>query len=509
MFKLINDVVNPDQSWAFNLYLGPNDSGDGSFLSDPVASDNTSGDPDGVLEFITPEGNPYNLDPNLTYTICEMELPAGWGAFWRVDSDNDGVVDATIIPYNPNESDDPPEDLGNRCYDFTVGAGNTLLFEVRNYYPGGEPRTPGYWKNWNRVTGGGQQYTADQNGGWENGFWLLEDVLDPTIGGGIMWDDILPDSYLPLYVSPITLAEVAVDILDQREIDDPNVAGDGVKHSNDAAYTLAMHLLASQLNFGAYAASCDAARDAALEGETLLDAHDFNGVGDYLLSGHADYAYALDLADQLDRYNNGELCVGPAVNIDSPVGGTTFTSTDSSPVTIQVSVQDLNEVTQVEFLVDGVSLGVDADGSDGWTMNWEWVAAADGAHTIEAIATNDLFEEGQADVTVFVDLIADVYMHVESLVGDTALQRSGKWDAWVTTKIVDSGTLALDAATVFAQWSNGDTGSCVTGISGTCDISTVGSKKIDSLTFTVTDVIHDTYTYDASANVDSEVTLYK
>jgi len=137
-----------------------------------------------------------------------------------------------------------------------------------------------------------------------------------------------------------------------------------------SAYTLAMHLLTAQLNFGAYAKSCDAARDAALAGEMLLDKYDFSGDRDYLISNDpdplivADYALALDLANTLDLYNNGELCVGPGVNIDEPAGSTIFASDDPSPITIVVSVMDMNTVTQVEFLVDGVSLGVDTDDSE-------------------------------------------------------------------------------------------------------------------------------------------------
>ena len=130
----------------------------------------------------------------------------------------------------------------------------------------------------------------------------------PTIGGGITWDDILADSF----VFPITEAAVAVDILDQRAVGVPTVVGDGTKHSSDAAYTLAMHLLAAQLNFGAGARTCDAAFDAALIGEELLDKYNFNGNGDYLLSNNKkvkiDYTLALQLANTLDQYNNSLLC---------------------------------------------------------------------------------------------------------------------------------------------------------------------------------------------------------
>jgi hypothetical protein len=290
--KLTQGEVDPTKYWDFTLY---EDGYDGEVL----AISSTYGDPDGILVF-----EDYNLDPDKTYTVCENEIPAGWTSFWQVDTDGDGVADTTVIPYNPNQYDDPPEDLGNRCFDIGAGttvpipAGGMVFFQINNAYPGGEPRTPGYWKNWNYCTGGGQADTADQNGGWQDGYWLLEDVLDPDIGGGIVWDDIMTDDL----VFDITTCEQAVSILDQRDISTGN------KRASDAAYTLAMHLLAAQMNFAAGAESCEEALGASLDAEALLDAHDFIGEGVYLSSKDDDYAYALELAEILDQYNNGELC---------------------------------------------------------------------------------------------------------------------------------------------------------------------------------------------------------
>jgi hypothetical protein len=161
--------------------------------------------------------------------------------------------------------------------------------------PGGAARTPGYWKNWNNVTGGGQAANAERNGGWQEGFWLLDDVLDPNIGGGIVWDDILADSFI------FTISDVndAVSVLDQRSLQN------GRKMANDAAYTLAMHLLAYQLNqaAGAYAPPQEVI-DAGLAAEQLLDQIDFDGTGNYLRPRDSLYSTALDLATILDDYNN-------------------------------------------------------------------------------------------------------------------------------------------------------------------------------------------------------------
>ena len=36
-----------------------------------------------------------------------------------------------------------------RCVDFVAQPGELVQFIIDNQAPGGEPRTPGYWKNWN------------------------------------------------------------------------------------------------------------------------------------------------------------------------------------------------------------------------------------------------------------------------------------------------------------------------------------------------------------------------
>jgi hypothetical protein len=298
LLKLTNGLETTEQTWSFSLYAGPDGFGNAALASDAT--------PPALLDF----GN-LNLDPAGTYTLCELEVPAGYSTLWQLDTDGDGIGDITVMPYNPNADDDPPEDLGNRCVDIGAGtniplvSGETLHFVVDNQMPGGAPRTPGYWKNWNRCTGGGQQYTADANGGWKEGFWLLEDVLDPEVGGGIVWDDILNDTF----TYPITKCEVAVDILDKRLVGDEDVVGDGKKVASQPLHNLATHLLAAQLNFGAGACTTQEVLDAALQAETLLDKYDFNGNGHRKLDRKSpDIGLAGDLASYLDDYNNGEFC---------------------------------------------------------------------------------------------------------------------------------------------------------------------------------------------------------
>jgi hypothetical protein len=292
LLKLTQGIAddNPANTWSFALFYGPD-----GFGTTPIATDSVP--PLALMDFGMPA-----LRPDTTYTVCEYDVAAGWSSEWSIG----GVG---VIPYNPNADDDTPEDLGNRCFDFGAGTaypvtvGATLHFEVDNTFPGGNPRTPGYWKNWSSCTGGGQYAKTTDDVDPLNEFISLDEVLGSP---GVTWDDILDDEFLV----PIDTCEVAVDILDKREVGDPEIVKDGKKKASDPLHNLATHLLAAQLNFGAGACTTQEVLDAALAAETLLDEYNFDGLGydGKLNKKSADAQLANELADYLDRYNNGEFC---------------------------------------------------------------------------------------------------------------------------------------------------------------------------------------------------------
>jgi hypothetical protein len=183
--------------------------------------------------------------------------------------------------------------LGNRCFDIGAGTDYPLYpndiftINVDNTYPGGTARTPGYWKNWNRCTGGGQAINADRNGGWQAGYWLLDDVLNS------------PGVTLGTYT--VTTCAIGVNILDQRDIKTLK------KNASDPIYTLAMHLMAFKLNQAAGAYGCPYAIGAAQKADVLLIKVKYNATGSYKTMSKADQAYALTLAKILDAYNNNTL----------------------------------------------------------------------------------------------------------------------------------------------------------------------------------------------------------
>jgi hypothetical protein len=251
------------------------------------------------------------LIPGETYTLCEIGIPVGWMGEWMVDTDSDGTPE-TVIPFVPGVDDDPvgpggysrvfdpnyvplPDTYTNdtRCVNFVVGVGETLSFQIDNRSPGGEPRTIGYWKNWNTCSRGHQAETAAKNGGPAAGWYLLDDLLaDPGYTIGYL---VLDDGD----------CEQAVDILDKRDLH-------GKKKASDGAYNLAAQLLAAELNLSAGAESCPAVISAIDDAQNLLLTLNFDGTGSYLSpkdkGARAVRDYALYLAGILDQYNNGMLC---------------------------------------------------------------------------------------------------------------------------------------------------------------------------------------------------------
>ena len=298
VLKYTEGVVDSTRDWQFALYIGPD-----GFEGTQVGNTGTTlGDADGILDF----GDPIPaLRPDMTYTVCELDIPAGWSTDWSIDG-------MTVMPYNPNADDDPSEDLGNRCIDvgagtaYPIAVGQNLRITVNNTFPGGGPRTPGYWKNWSSCSPGNQFDKATGDNDPDNEFWTLDELLNSHryyLGLLELGD---PAAALG---DPAADCEDAVNILDHREVDSgDNDKKKNKKRANDPAYKLARNLLAYELNQDAGACYSQDAEDAALAGHALLLEIEFDGTGPYLRSKDEGYAEALRLARILDDYNNGIYC---------------------------------------------------------------------------------------------------------------------------------------------------------------------------------------------------------
>jgi len=195
----------------------------------------------------------------------------------------------------------------------------------------------------------------------------------------------------------------------------------------------------------------------------------------------------------------------PTVSITSPtegapVSGTIDVTADASDTT--------SGVTQVEFFVDGASIGVDTNGADGWSVTWDTSTATNGSHTLTATATDAAGNLATSDsVTVTVDNLVATTMHVGDLDGSKDLKgKSGRWEVFVTVTIHDENDGPVAGATVTGEWGGATIGtvSGTTGSDGTITFSTGNMSGGTEVTFTVTGVTHDILTYDATANHDPD-----
>ena len=191
----------------------------------------------------------------------------------------------------------------------------------------------------------------------------------------------------------------------------------------------------------------------------------------------------------------------PTVEITNPTEGSTVSGT----VTVTADASDDDAVTQVKFFVDGGSIGVDTDGSDGWSATWDTTACSEGSHMVAATATDTADQTASDAVSVTVQEVGAA-MHVADLDGWAVILSKNWWQANVTIEVRDAVGAPLAGATVTGVWSNGTT--TVSGPTDGTGQTTVTSptlhRQVTSTTFTVTAITHDTLTYDPDANGDPD-----
>ena len=91
----------------------------------------------------------------------------------------------------------------------------------------------------------------------------------------------------------------------------------------------------------------------------------------------------------------------PVVTITSPPDGTEVSGTNVTVTAI--AVPDAGQaITQVQFLVDGDSIGTDTDSAGGWTVSWDTTTISNGSHNLTAIATDDVPATGPISTPVSV-----------------------------------------------------------------------------------------------------------
>ncbi|WP_258105292.1 AbfB domain-containing protein [Marinoscillum sp. MHG1-6] len=119
------------------------------------------------------------------------------------------------------------------------------------------------------------------------------------------------------------------------------------------------------------------------------------GTGNFSLTAVAtDDSLAVTTSSPINISGSATPNVLPFVDITSPVNGTSFS--DGTNITISASASDSDgTVTQVEFFVDGISIGIDK--TSPYEMNW---VVGTGNFSITAVATDNALETTSSSVGV-------------------------------------------------------------------------------------------------------------
>ncbi len=201
----------------------------------------------------------------------------------------------------------------------------------------------------------------------------------------------------------------------------------------------------------------------------------------------------------------------PTASIHAPTEGETVSGT----YRIKVSASDDNGVSTVEVNIDGgnwidITNNVDSDGY--YYYDWDTTGVADGDHTINARVTDTASQTASDSVGVTVSNdggSSDGSMHVADI-SYSATYRGPH--AWLTIEItvVDSNGNAVSGAevTIDLEYPDGSisTYTATTGTNGVA-IFDLGRSPQGTYTVTVTNVAHSSYTYDATANVETSETF--
>jgi PKD repeat protein len=156
----------------------------------------------------------------------------------------------------------------------------------------------------------------------------------------------------------------------------------------------------------------------------------------------------------------------PTVTITNPADGATVSST----FLVTANASDDNGVTQVEFFLDGASLGVDS--TSPYTWNWDTTTSSEGSHTIIATATDTADQTGNDSIIVTVDNINDPPAATFSY---SCTDLTCTFDA--------SGSYDSDGSIASYDWGFGD-GSTGVGVNSTHAYATPGDYTV---TLIVTD----------------------
>ena len=208
--------------------------------------------------------------------------------------------------------------------------------------------------------------------------------------------------------------------------------------------------------------------------------------------------------DNLDSYEldsgGGETNQSPVIAISNPSDGASFATGSTLSITADASDSD-GSVSQVEFFVNGNSIGVDS--TTPYSLDWQ---VAEGSSEITAMATdNENSSTTSAIVTVTGESTGSATsLFVQSIVTGTADAGKGAKYGTATVTIHNNLGQPVQGATVIGTFYGSFTSqvSAVTGSNGTATLQSISSAKGSVIVdLCVDNVEFSGLAYDSNANV--------
>lgn len=136
--------------------------------------------------------------------------------------------------------------------------------------------------------------------------------------------------------------------------------------------------------------------------------------------------------------------------------------------------------------------------------------AASTSYSYRVRAVNSAGQSNYSNIaTATTQPAATAEVWVTALTGSAAANGKNAWRATATIT-AGNGNGSASGVTVTGTWSDGSTGSCVTGTSGSCNISSASlSKRVSSTVFTIKSLSSATLVYNASKNATTSVKILK
>jgi hypothetical protein len=160
--------------------------------------------------------------------------------------------------------------------------------------------------------------------------------------------------------------------------------------------------------------------------------------------------------------------LGPAITLTVPLDGATVFGT---ALTVAADATDAVGVDQVEFFAGGISIGVDVDGGDGWSVVWDTTTSAEGAVSLSATATDGMGRTATAEISVTVDNSGGGV--IVMVVGNPASLGAGELELVARMESLGFTVTPVD--------DNGVTGEAASGASFVLISSTVNSNQVKAV----------------------------